>query len=242
MTLQRPPLEQCAPGLIDDHHQRVASGDGDRVRRPAGHEQQDAGVQRLLILPRTRRPFTGNHVEKLVPFRVRVLGERLVQLDERRVAGRRARQRGRLSRGAPHVVLLDERRKVDRHRREVAGRRDRFRCCGLGLWRRGRRRSGRERDLHVHGRTRAGDELALQGNETLAIEPQAVSSCRHVLEDNPPALSASVLVDRPLRGDLDVADAIAGGIAHEDRQRGNSSGPALCVHVVRDRSHRDERD
>ena len=63
------------------------------MRDAPRHEDQDAGVQRLLILAFAHRPFAGNNVEELVSRGVRVFGERLVQLDERGGAGRGACER-----------------------------------------------------------------------------------------------------------------------------------------------------
>ena len=111
------------------------------------------------------------------------------------------------------------------------------------------------------GAPAAGDDLTLEGNEPVAIEPQPIGSGRHILEDDAPALGAGVAWHGPCIVTLTSPmpaprDRTPRWPASQDRRlrrcglrlplRRRLVGGCACVGpdpcVQRDRSRRDERD
>src|SRR5207249_535376 len=117
------------------------------------------------------------YVQVFVRVRVHMLGNRLAQLNEERGPTGGARERRRLARRAPDEVLFDERREIDRDRKRVD-------WLGHGLNRRGGRRRfrrlRRERDLDLRRRAGARGQVALERDEALLLEVQAIRTGRYV--------------------------------------------------------------
>ena len=68
-------------------HERIAPARGQRVRQAAGDHREDTWRQRLIVPLHADDALAGDDVDELVEVGVRVLGQRVVQLDQRR--GRR---------------------------------------------------------------------------------------------------------------------------------------------------------
>src|SRR5262245_62686588 len=119
---------------------------------------------------------------------MRVRGDGVVDLDQRRTAAGTAPDRRRLPAGAPDVVLLDERRHVEHDERSRGtGGGDRYWRRRDGLRRGRRRRGGRQRRFHVDRRRASRAQLALEWNEAFLVEAEPVVPGRKILEDDPAA-------------------------------------------------------
>ena len=175
---------------------------GERVRHATRNGDEHTGSHGFIEAADTCVAHTPQHVNELVAVGMRVLLERLVDLEQGCVAARGATQGARLEGRPADGVLPCVIRQVKAHRLGV-DRVDRWwgrRLLRLDRLR--RRRRGRERHLHVDRRGAAGGQFPLEADIALLVETEAIRTGWQPF-DTPQKAATSVLFYNAVAGQTD---------------------------------------